>query len=328
MRPDVEHQPKPALIESLTSLWRSVLHRPSIGLEDNFFALGGGPSQAAELFSEIARTFGSDISPLTIYHAPTIAALAAILENSSPFRLPPLIPLRAGTEGPPVFITHGLGATVMDFFGLVQRIETRRPIYGMQARGTDGAEEPLRRIEDMAGYFLNAIREVQPHGPYILVGYSLGGLVTLEMAQRLLANGEEIALLALLEAYPHRSYLPFGSRVRLHARLLMHHLSNATRGKIRRRPSIRATLSPAMQRVHDSSYLALTRYRPRPYPGKVQFVRAAVSIDFPDDPRAAWAGWIGDMEVETVAGDHQEIITTHFKELAAVLSRYLGAVRS
>ena len=324
----MEHQLRPALIESLTSLWRRVLGRPSIGPDDNFFALGGGPSQAVELFSEIAKNFDRDLPPLTIYHAPTIAALATLLENSSPFRLLPLVPLRSRTEAPPVFITHGLGATVMDFFGLVQHIETRHPIYGMQARGTDGAEEPLGRIEDMADYFLNAIREVQPRGPYILIGYSLGGLVALEMAQRLLARGEEIALLALLESYPHRSYLPFGSRARLHARLLRHHLSNAVRGKIRRRPSIRETLSPAMQRVHDSSYLALTRYRPRPYPGRVQFVRAAVSLDFPDDPRAAWAGRINDMEVETVPGDHQEIITAHFKELAAVLSRYLSAARS
>ncbi|MGH9757119.1 MAG: alpha/beta fold hydrolase, partial [Candidatus Acidiferrales bacterium] len=279
----MKHQPKPALIESLASLWRGVLHRPSVGPEDNFFALGGGPSQAAELFSEITRTFGRELPPLTIYGSPTVAALAAVLENASLSRLPSLIPLRAGTEAPPIFITHGLGATVMDFFGLLQNIETRRAIYGMQARGTDGADAPLERIEDMAEYFLTAIREVQPRGPYILFGYSLGGLVTLEMAQRLLAGGEEIALLALLEAYPHRSYLPWGSRARLHARLLMHHLSNAARGQIRRRPSIRAMLSPAMQHVHDASYLALTRYRPRIYPGKVQFVRAAVGLDFPDD---------------------------------------------
>ncbi|HEY7825612.1 MAG TPA: alpha/beta fold hydrolase [Candidatus Acidoferrales bacterium] len=322
------HQPKPALIESLTSLWRSVLRRPSIGPQDNFFALGGDPSQAAELFSEIAKTFGRDLSPLTIYCAPTVAALAAVIENSSPFRLPPLIPLRAGMDAPPVFLTHGLGATVMDFFELLRHIETRRPIYGMQARGTDGADAPLGRIEDMAEYFFAAIREVQPRGPYILIGYSLGGLVTLEIAQRLLACGEQIALLALLESYPHRSDLPFGPRARLHTRLLLHHLSNAARGKIRRRPSIRATLSPAMQQVHDDSYLALTRYRPRPYPGKVQFVRAAVSLDFPDDPRAAWTGRIDDMEIETVPGDHQEIVATHFKELAAVLSRCLSAVRA
>lgn len=305
-----------------------MLRRSSIGPEDNFFDLGGGPSQAVELFSGIARNFGRELPPLTIYCAPTVAALAAVLENSAAFRLPALIPLRAGTDAPPVFITHGLGATVMDFFELLRQIDTRRPIYGLQARGTDGAEEPLECIEDMAEHFLAAIRGVQPRGPYLLIGYSLGGLVTLEMAQRLLAKGEVIALLALLESYPHRSYLPFGPRARLHARLLLHHVSNAIRGKIRRRPSIRATLSPAMQRVHDAAYLALTRYRPRPYPGKVQFVRAAVSLDFPDNPRAAWAGRIDDMEIATVPGDHQEIVTTHFKELAAVLSRCLSAVRA
>ncbi len=95
----------------------------------------------------------------------------------------------------------------MDFFQLVKYIQTQRPIYGMQAKGTDGVDEPFDRIEDLAQFYLDAIRKLQPHGPYFLIGYSLGGLVMLEMAQRLIKTGENVALLAMLESYPHPRFL-------------------------------------------------------------------------------------------------------------------------
>jgi hypothetical protein len=78
-----------------------------------------------------------------------------------------------------------------------------------------------------------------------------------------------------------------------------------------------------MQRVRDRAYLALTRYRPRFYGGKIKFVRAAVSTNFPDDPRAVWGRLADQFEVETIPGDHLGIITTYFENLAEVLSRYL-----
>ena len=148
-----------------------------------------------------------------IYQAPTVAALAALLENSAKSVLPPLALLKAGSEAPPVFITHGLGGSILEFFALVRHIQSSHPIYGIQAKGTDGLQDPLDRIEEMAEFYLDAIREVQPRGPYLLIGYSLGGLVTLEMAQRLSARGEKVALLAMLDAYPFRNYLPFPQRV-------------------------------------------------------------------------------------------------------------------
>lgn len=78
-----------------------------------------------------------------------------------------------------------------------------------------------------------------------------------------------------------------------------------------------------MQRVRDRAYLALTRYQPRFYSGKIRFVKAEVSSDFPDDPAAIWGKLANEFEVDTVSGDHLGIMTTHFEGLASVLSRYL-----
>ena len=144
-------------------------------------------------------------------------------------RFPPLLQLKDGVEAPPIFLAHGLGGTAMDFFQLVKHIQTQRPIYGMQAKGTDGVDEPFDRIEDLAQFHLDAIKKLQPHGPYFLIGYSLGGLVTFEMAQRLTKSGEKVALLAMLESYPHPRFLSLSERVRLGARLATQRASTVGR---------------------------------------------------------------------------------------------------
>jgi len=333
------------MADVLTPIWQRVLQVPSISVEENFFDLGGDSSLALELFNEIARACSRELPPVTIYHAPTIAALADLLEQPTTPRLPPLVLLKPGTQAPPVFITHGLGGSVMDFYQVVKHIQLPNAIHGMQTKGIDGVEEPFDRIEDMAQFYLDAIREVQPHGPYLLIGYSLGGLVTLEMAQRLSKSGEKIALLAILDSYPNIRYLPPGQRIRLLRRLVARHASTVVQLPMREalsyilRPSERrqhipgdhsgraryqsSGVSPAMQRVRDSAYLALSRYQPRFYRGAIKFVRAQVSTDFPDDPAAVWANLANQFEVETVPGDHLEIITTHFAQLACVLSRFV-----
>jgi thioesterase domain-containing protein/acyl carrier protein len=314
-----------SMVEVLAPIWQRVLQLPSIGINDDFFDLGGDSSLALQLFTEIAEACGPELPPVMIYQAPTIAALAALLEQPIAPRFPALVSLKPGLEKPPVFIAHGLGGSVIDFFQPVRHIQSEHAIYGMQARGIDGVDDPLDRIEDMAEFHLSAIRELQPHGPYLLIGYSLGGLVVLEMAQRLFAQGERVALLAMLDAYPHMRYLSLGQRTRLIARQTkrgLRALGDFT-GSASYQPPAGVSFTPAMQRVRDGAYLALTRYRPRFYPGTVRFVRAEISSGFPNDAAAVWTKLTDKFEVETVPGDHLGMIATHFDRLASVLSRYI-----
>jgi thioesterase domain-containing protein/acyl carrier protein len=335
-------------METLTGIWQRLLQHAPIDPEDNFFELGGDSSMAVELFNEIAKACGRELPPVTIYHAPTIAAQAALLEEAGSPRLPSLVELKAGNMETPVFTAHGLGGSAMEFFQVVKHIETPLGIYGMQARGTDGHDEPLERIEDMAAFHLKAIRQLQPRGPYLLVGYSLGGLVTLEMARRLGEMGESVALLALLESYPARKFVSLEQRVRLAIRVAwkhaanmgelpmrdaisyfmrpaerMSHFSRDERGKFRRQPPTGVWSTAAMQRVRDAGYVALQHYRPRLFDGKLAFVAARESSEFPDDPVAVWGKLVGKLTVETTPGDHFGIMTTHYAELGAVLTRYL-----
>jgi thioesterase domain-containing protein len=312
-----------SMIEVLIPIWQRVLQLSSVRVNEDFFDLGGDPSLALQLCTEIAQVCDREIPPATIYQARTITALAALLEQPVPPRFPSLVLLKAGDKKPPVFLAHGLGGSVLDFFQLVRCIESPHPIYGMQARGWDGLDEPLDRVEDMAQFYLDAIRELQPYGPYLLVGYSLGGLVALEMAQRLSANGEKVALLAMLDGYPNMRYLSLGQQIRLATRQAKRRLRALGERRGGAPNQVSAAFTPAMQRVRNSAELALTRYRPRFYPGKIKFVRAAISSRFPDNAVAVWAHLADKFEVETVPGDHLGMMATHFESLAAVLSRYL-----
>jgi len=320
-----------AMIEALTPIWQRVLQLSSVGIDDNFFDLGGDSALALELFHEIALACGRELPPVMIYHAPTIAGLAALLEQPTTPRVPPLVQLKSGSGQPPVFIAHGLGGSVMDFYQIVKHIQTPRAIHGMQAKGIDGVEEPFDRIEDMARYSLDAVRQLQPHGPYFLIGFSLGGLVTLEMAQQLIAEGETIGLLAMLDSYPHVSQLTRGQRARLSTRQTWRRVARKLQWLGVSPPyqtTVEVSPSPALQHFRDISYLALERYQPRFYPGKINFVRAAIPTDFPADPVAVWSNLAQELELNTVPGDHLGIMTTHFESLASVISGYLREATS
>jgi thioesterase domain-containing protein len=343
----VKGKPTAATVEALTQIWRRVLQRSPIGAEDDFFDLGGNDSLADTVFAEIAQVFGRELPSATICHAPTITALAGLLEQATVPRFSPFVPLKAGSEKPPILITHGLGGRA-SFSELAKHIRTGHPVYGIQAKGVDGREEPFYRIEDMAEYYLDALDELQTQGPYLLVGYSFGGLVALEMAQRLSANGKNVALLALVDTYPHPRYLPTGQRLWLIAKRTVGHISQMTQMPIGdafsylvRRLANRLHMAGAHNRgillpdtsrlsfaqttlrVKESDFAAMERYRPRFYRGKIRFVRPEANSYLPNDPTAVWKKLAAELEVETVPGDHLGMVGTHFESLAAVLTRYV-----
>jgi acetoacetyl-CoA synthetase len=333
---------KTLAVELLVPIWQRILKRSSVSIEEDFFEVGGDPLLAREFFAEVSRTCGQEVSPLMICQAPTILALATMLERPTPLQFSPLVLLKPGSENPPVFITHGIGGSMVDFFQMARQVGTSHPLYGLQAKGLDGVGEPLRSVEDMAEFNLEAISQVQKQGPYYFVGYSLGGLVMLEMAQRLRASGEKIGLLAMLDSYPHVRYLSPSQRFRLLARRAKRRISDmkqVTRGN---GPQLRLRTSPAShqeegarrptgsflaqaaERVRQQAELAHANYRPRFYNGKIKFVRAAVLSFLPDDPVAIWSRLADEFETETAPGDHVGMVAKHFESLAFVIARYLS----
>jgi acetoacetyl-CoA synthetase len=352
-----------AFVEMLTPIWERVLQRSPIGVDDRFFNIGGKAKVADTLFAEIAQECGRELPSATIYHAQTIAELARVLEQPTFPRFSPFVLMEPGDERPPVIIVHGLAGSVQ-FFELAKHIKTPNPVYGIQAKGVDGMEEPLGRVEDMAAFYLESIKEFQPHGPYLLIGYSFGGLVALEMAQRMHDAGESVRLLAMVDAYYHPRNLAWGQYLRLIARRGRRHISEvrkrSTRGAIsylvrgfehrlhvlvrwveRRlhRPGSheggnlppggsRLSFAHTIPRVKEKAYEAFGRYQPQAYRGKMKFIKGADDSYFPADPAAVWAQLAAEFEFETVPGGHLDMVTDDFLSLAAVLTRYVNEANS
>jgi thioesterase domain-containing protein len=318
-------------IEALTPIWERVLQRSHISADDDFFDLGGDPPLARQLFSEISKATGREVPFVTICYFPTIATLAVRLAQPEPNPLPPLVLLNKVSKGIPIFLAQGIGSSAVDFIELARKLSARHPIYCLQTRGVDGIEEPLNSIEDMAQYFLAPMRQIQPRGPYFLIGYSLGGLIMMEIAQKLAIEGEQIAMLTMVDSYLNKRHLSPGQRTRLTLRMALRSARIRLRSLV---PTAQATgsahgvqpdlpLTRAARRVDDGCNLAWMNYRSRFYAGKVRFVRAKISTFFPANPSSVWSHLVDDFEVQTVAGNHVEMLTHHCSELASVLSGHL-----
>lgn len=321
--------PSSTTVEVITSIWEHVLQKSPIGIEEDFFGLGGNYPLAVEIFHEITQRCGRELSPILICQAPTVAALAALLAETTTPKVPALMLLKPGSDHPPVYIAHGLGDTLTQLVPFVRQIQSSHPIFGMQAMGMDRADKPVRSIEEMAQYHLTAIKQLQPRGPYFLIGYSLGGLVALEIARYLSKKGEKIALLAMLDSYPDMHTLSFAQRVQLTWHLATRRLAVKLQAFKRGNPSISedqpqmTKYALKMQHIRDCDYQALSSYKPHFYQGKIKFVKASISSFFPENPTAVWSPYTEEFEVECIPGDHVTMLTTHSASLASLVSRYL-----
>ena len=196
-----EEQPRTELQQQLQEIWGGYLGLNEVGIHDNFFDIGGDSLSAVRVTVRIKNTTGKHLPLGALFKYQTIAELALLMENIKPFAFDSLVPLKTGGSKHPLYIVHGVGATVFAFLDLAKRLDPEQPVYGLQSRGIDGHEAPLDNIEDMASAYLKEILKQNPHGPYLLSGYSQGGLIAFEMARQLTAMGRKVTFLGLFDSY-------------------------------------------------------------------------------------------------------------------------------
>ncbi|TLP67330.1 acyltransferase domain-containing protein [Parasedimentitalea maritima] len=222
-RPDLDTDyiaPRNPVEEALERSFSTLLGVSQVGIEDSFFDLGGHSLIAVRLFAQIKRQFDVEFPISVLFEAPSVAKLADLVIQRTgggitaddtaqtsadtaeqPAQFKHLVTLHPGdgTGRRPFFLVAGMFGNVLNLRHLAQMVGRDRPVYGLQARGLIGDETPHTRMKDAAHDYLDEIRQVQPDGPYLLGGYSGGGITAYEVGQQLQLSGEEVALLALLD---------------------------------------------------------------------------------------------------------------------------------
>lgn len=233
--------------------------------------------------------------------------------------------LNSGTDSPPIFMSHGIGGRMSDLIPVASHISTLKPIYGVSAPGADGSAGSFDSIEGLAQSYLDPILKQQPEGPYFLIGYSLGGLAFFEVARRLSERGKNVALLAMIESYPHTRALPLSYQIDATLAGMKRRIRGQATKEIPRRNLSQddASTDRWPPELLEKARAAWSRYRPRSYSGRVRFVKSAIDSGFSTNPEAFWRRLAARCDSITVAGNHTSIVSEHYRELAAVLSGYI-----
>ena len=354
--------PRSEVEEMLADIWREVLAVERVGIDDNFFELGGHSLMAVRLFATMEKKFGRRLPLATLFQAPTVAQLAAILQKDVAPSWSSLVPIQPRGSGQPFFCVHAVGGNVLEYHDLARHLGTDQPFYGLQSRGLDGTQPPHTRITEMAAHYVKEIREFQPVGPYLIGGRSLGGIIAFEMACQLRTQGQEVGLLALLDSYPvgYNKRSPAAGALRSKAgrivRRMGSHLSNlrglslqkkllyvmdkSRYGALKLKSKLWRTiyrsygnlgraLPRTLRHVQEFNWLAAHTYVPQLYDGRVTLFWASTDLRASFDLVEGWRVLAPrGVEVQEISGTHLNIIKEpHVAELALKLGESLARVQ-
>jgi thioesterase domain-containing protein len=337
----------------LTLIWEDVLGVRPLPPESNFFDLGGHSLLAARLFARMGQAFGQELPLAALLQAPTPGSMAQLLTEGRWAALwSSLVPIQPHGPRPPLFCVHGGGGNVISYHRLAQHLGPDQPVWGLQARSLSSDQSHLSRVEEMATHYLEAIRALQPAGPYHLAGYSLGALVALEMAQRLCAGGQQVGLLAVIDQPGPAARVTWADKVRWHLICLaqlelrdkLGYLANRVAWKLKSsrllpravrrliisllgKSPVRANITSRRLGMIEHSLVALQKYRVRPYPGRLMLFRSRLGpAALHADSHGGWGETaLAGVEVHEIPGQHMNILEEpHIRVFAEKLRVCLG----
>jgi acyl transferase domain-containing protein/thioesterase domain-containing protein/acyl carrier protein len=313
------------------------------GLDQDFFELGGHSLLAVRLFARIHKEFGLDLELATLLSAGTVRKLAAVVRaelklpepGSEPVRSVAarkgqfVVPIQVEGTRPKLFLVHGAGGNVLGFRDLAHYFGKDQPVYGLQARGVDGKQPPHETILEMAKAYLAEIREVQPHGPYFLGGYSGGGVVAYEMAQLLGEVGEPVAFVGMIDSWcPHLQKRGKVSRAVMHVGRMLRrgpmYPVDILKMKLQRRASAKRNEQARQQggplpqsmrgeEVQFAFERSFATHAVRPYEGKVWLFRCTdhdLGTRYVFDEKLGWGPFVkGGIAVTQCPGNHFTMCT-------------------
>jgi thioesterase domain-containing protein/acyl carrier protein len=348
--------PRNKLEQIIADLWETFLGIEQVGIHDDFFDLGGDSLLAVQLVDKLRKTLKTELSTNFLLDSPTIAGIAELItrttspntgsdETPKPEIPSSLVQIQAGSFKQPLFLVHPVGGNVYLYRDLARYLGSEQPIYGIQALSSINREtEPLTQIGEMAKQYVKDLRVLQPEGPYLLGGSSFGGMVAFEMAQQLHAQGQKVALLAMMDT-PSPNHMPV--RIETDAEILAYMLSVGESAsissedlsqldsdeklfnyfnqmKLNNRMLPNLDLDQLRQFLHlfRANLQAMFDYQPQVYPGSIIFFHARERDAFNHpNPEKGWIDFAGEgIEIQNVSGNH---ITMNYPPHVQILAERL-----
>ncbi len=335
---DKNDWPQTDMEKRVARTWAAVLEIDKVGIDEDFFDLGGHSLIAVEIMTILEKETGKRLPIAALFEASTVRKMAAFIETGNiSSSWGSLVPVKPTGTKPPLYIIHGDGLNVMIFNSITRHMDNEQPVFGLQPKGLNGTEKPDETIEDIAAYYITQITKHNPSGPYFLAGYSFGGIVAFEMARQLESEGRKVKLVAMFDTnvgnieksasgsmriikkialqFPKmlfilRSFIDSPVNVISYQSKIARRKWNAmfAKEKIEEEDGLEK-LSPHEKEMILAHRAAYEKYIVKKYSGRIDLFRVKKRIYFVEDPlRLGWKPFAKEVCVHDVPGDHRTFL--------------------
>lgn len=347
--------PRTDVEQMVADIWKEFLGIDKVGIYDNFFQLGGHSLIAVQVMAKIEKETGKRLPLAILFENSTIEKLAQVLHmDGKAIMWDSLVPIKPKGSKMPIYIVHGAGLNVLLFNALSINMDDDQPVYGLQAKGLNGVDEPLNRIEDIAAHYISSIRAQNPDGPFALAGFSFGGIIAFEMARQLEALNLEVKMLGMFDTYAYRT--PYydswlvnkvkrgmyvGRRLWYsvtfqdgfketiqHRTKAVSRMATRLIWRLRYGKEQKVGFFGYSNRIDDMNDIAQKYYRIQPYDIAIELFRAEKRSFYLDDYE--FMGWkpfaLKGVNIHIIPGEHNTIFKApNDKEFARILQKCLDA---
>jgi len=335
--------------KTLATIWQECIGLDKVGIDDNFFALGGHSLMAVQILSKFEKKTGKSFELAVLFKYPDIRSLARFIDNDKKELIyQSLVPIKPSGNKTPLYIIHGEGLNVLNFSNLAIYMDKERPIFGLQAKGLNGIDEPFDSLAQIARSYLNEIIQHNPSGPYLLAGYSFGGYVAVEVQKQMTTMGKAVKMLIMFDTDAEKTeykdwYYLLPKKVKRNFPKLISFLNSSLHRPIAtfknqfKSDSLdflskhfskkgSKNFYQLIRKIKDKHLIAFRNYLMEPFDDKVYLYKAKICVHYVDDTE--FLGWKKyakkGVEVYEVPGDHLSmLLPPNVEEFVSILQKTL-----
>lgn len=330
----------------LVSIWKENFRNNDIDVLSNFFDIGGHSLMAVQILSKLKKITGKNLQLSVFYKYPSVRLLAHFIdEENDDYNFRSLVAIKPSGSKNPLYIIHGDGLNVLNFSKLANHMGKDQPVYGLQALGLNGVDEPIDKLPVIAYHYMQEIIKHNPRGPYLLAGYSSGGYVAMEIRKQMVAQGREVKMLIIFDTDAEKTeykdwYSLLPKKAKRHfprmLQAIKFSISQTFKGKSSLQPEVPVEKKKdskefyrLIQKIKNKHITAFRNYPLEPFDGKLYLYRAKISVHYVEYGK--YLGWEKfaekGVDLFEIPGDHFSMLQTpHVAELADILQKNIDNV--